>query len=85
MDLHLRPSLHKARVVVMVVMMMRINNNNHLSLRRDWGHEAEYEHESKQDLFHILLVASFPRGYAYLSDFFLALLTLISTNSYLYA
>ncbi|MGB9406820.1 MAG: hypothetical protein WCA89_04740 [Terracidiphilus sp.] len=75
MDLHLRPLLHETGVVVMVVMMMvGVNNNHHLRLRRDRCRETEDEDESKQELFHILLDASFPRGHTYLSYFFLVLL-----------
>ena len=67
-----------------MMMVVGINNNHNLSLRRNWGHEAEYEDESKQELFHIL-VASFPRGHTYLSYFYPVPLILISTNSHLYA
>jgi len=46
-------------VMMVMMMMVGINNNYHLSLRRDWCHKAEHEHESKQELFHIYWVLPF--------------------------
>jgi hypothetical protein len=45
-----------AMVPIVVMMMMATNFNDHLRLRRIRYCEAEDENQSKQNLFHILIV-----------------------------